>query len=181
MQGAFKEGLDSVAIFGSLTHARCHGLGIFGLLLPVCNPVPLVVILIDCNIFLSTFSRPFLLIVYVYLSLFSPHSLFICPCLLCSYACSWSLCVPALFSLASGLSSVLFFSLVFHWTVLCLPFVVWILDFGHQLSVKAACLYVCIWILPIFQTLKLGTKSQYVLLVHFLSLPFPNITICYSF
>lgn len=40
------------------------------------------------------------------------------------YSCV--LFVPTLFSVASGLSPVLYFSLVISWTFLCLPFVAWI-------------------------------------------------------
>ena len=77
----------------------------------------------------------------VFKPVFSPHSLTARLCLLCP--CAWSLVLmcprvssmfPALFSMASGLSSVLYFSTVFLCAFLCPCFVVCILDFGLWLS-----------------------------------------------
>lgn len=64
----------------------------------------------------------------VYLNLsFPPHSLTVClfsSCVSCNPVpwSSYVLCAPALFSVASGLSSVLYYSLVFPWTFCCLHF-----------------------------------------------------------
>ena len=144
--------------------------GFFGLLSPVCNPVCLVVILMDCNIFRTTFSRPFLLIISVYLNhCSSVHvscvpMLVLGPCVFPHFSPWLLVCLVSSFSL--------WFFLGLSFACLLL-FGFWTLDISLSLKLPAS--MSAFGSFPFSKPLKLGTKSQYVLLVHFLSPPFLNI------